>query len=246
MCGAEDMVPNARRRHWINRPWPASHAMRGCDLVLNPPRVPYENPKKSENNERLAQIMAAPLHNPLPHNMQINEDASGVQRPSRTRRRVPALLRPRRLVVSVQPTKRGYEHQLLIITDIVGGEVELMTIGGLAVSVGVRISQRPGGRERVRESGLGKPQLLTGEAGVLPLACPAVDGDGKKASVWAPPRPRERGGKRKFACKPQLGRIPNFELLCTPRVWAGRGRTLRTSRDYSRYQYSWCISAGAV
>ena len=60
-------------------PWPASHAMRGCDLVLNPPRVPYENPKKSENNERLAQIMAAPLHNPLPHNMQINEDASGVQ-----------------------------------------------------------------------------------------------------------------------------------------------------------------------
>ena len=41
------------------------------------------------------------------------------------------------------------------------------------------------GRERVlvRESGLGKPQLLTGEAGVLPLACPAVDGDGKKANV---------------------------------------------------------------
>ena len=39
------------------------------------------------------------------------------------------------------------------------------------------------GRERVRKSGLGKPQLLTGEAGVLPLACPAVDGDGKKAKV---------------------------------------------------------------
>ena len=39
------------------------------------------------------------------------------------------------------------------------------------------------GRERVRKSGLGKPQLLTGEAGVLPLACPAVDGEGKKANV---------------------------------------------------------------
>lgn len=31
--------------------------------------------------------------------------------------------------------------------------------------------------------GLGKPLLLIGEAAVLPLACPTVDGDGKKANT---------------------------------------------------------------
>ena len=108
----------------------------------------------------------------------------------------------------VRRSQNGYERYLRLSE---GPTDEPSRFGPQAIGWGQRTASTVfRGRERVRDSGLGKPQLLTGEAGVLPLACPAVDGDGKKANTTSARfhkaifRPRS---SKQYNNKPATGRF---------------------------------------